>query len=284
MQYLQWEMPRVPAIEQEDSEDQVGGWSSQPGTDFINAMRPQVLRSSAIEAYLRCPREYAYNNIYHFSSDNSAYRLFWQATQKTVEELRKQVHTDEETESVSRNELDQQGAQALYSQHWEAVGGPAAYFASMYEEHGQKVIETLRRKLSTQREIRWEVHASLPVEIAGKTVHVSVDRIEASEQTDVAVKFVRTRFGKQKEKPVAEARDLFYTLAYRQNHPQHKVEVHNHNMSTDEVTPISISTRKEQGLYNEIEQAIKGLEQQKYPTRPDPFRCPNCAYFLICPA
>ena len=61
----------------------------QPSVDFINAMRPSTLSSSAIEAYQRCPRQYVYDSIYHFSGDPTGYQLFRMAIRKTVEELRK---------------------------------------------------------------------------------------------------------------------------------------------------------------------------------------------------
>jgi CRISPR/Cas system-associated exonuclease Cas4 (RecB family) len=99
------------------------------------------------------------------------------------------------------------------------------------------------------------------------------------------VNFVRTSYGRKKEKFDPKPRELLYMLAYKQYYPDQKVELHNHNMSTGEQIPIKITPRKEQNLYQKVEQAMQGLEQNHYPARPeDPQRCPNCPFFFICPA
>jgi len=56
-------------------------------------------------------------------------------------------------------------------------------------------------------------------------------------------------------------------------------------MSTGETVPITMTSKKEQSLYDEVEQAIQSMERNEYPVRPaEPFRCPTCPFFLICPA
>jgi hypothetical protein len=253
--------------------------------------RPQALSASAIEAYQRCPRQYAYATLYRFESDADTYQLFWQATQKTVDVLRQKMQESKETgkQTGARQVTPlptQQEIQELYTQHWQESGGPDAPFAPMYEEHGHEIVEAVRRTLSVQEDVTWDVRPKFNVDIGGRTVHVTIDRIEAATQAgEKPPRFVRTRFGKRKDKPVATTRELFYTLAYRQSHPGQNVELHSHNMSTGEVDPITLSAKKEQSLREEVEQSIKGLEQNVYPAQPaEPFRCPTCPFFLICPA
>ncbi len=260
--------------------------SSQPGENFINAMGPQTLSASAIEAYQRCPRQYAYSMLYHFENEADTYQLFWQATQKTVEALRQKVQENKAAGKQTGPLPTQQETQELYTQHWRELGGHDAPFAPMYEEHGHEIVEAVRRTLSVQEDVNWDMRPKYNVDIGGKTVHVTVDRTEASTQTgEKSPRFVRTRFGKRKDKPAATTRELFYTLAYRQAHPGQSVELHSHNMSTGEVDPITLSAKKEQSLREEVEQSIKGLEQNVYPAQPaEPFRCPTCPFFLICPA
>ena len=260
--------------------------SSQPGEHFINAMRAQTLSASAIEAYQRCPRQYAYSTLYHFENEADAYQLFWQTTQKTVDVLRQKMQESKEAGRQTGPLPTQREIQELYTQHWQESGGHEAPFAPMYEEHGHEIVEAVRRTLSVQEDIAWDMRSKRNVDIAGKTVHVTIDRIEASTQMgEQAPRFVRTRFGKRNDKPTATTRELFYTLAYRQAHPGQNVELHSHNMSTGEVVPLTLSAKKEQSLRDEVELAIKGLEQNTYPAQPaEPFRCPTCPFFLICPA
>jgi DNA helicase-2/ATP-dependent DNA helicase PcrA len=281
---LHWDAQTVgapPEIEQRIAQ------SSQPSEKFIAAMKPVTLSAAAIESYHRCPRQYLYGTIYRFESDADAYQLFWQATQRTLEALRGRVGQGKTPAAGEQPPAlpTQQEVQELYSQHWLELGGQSLPFAAMYEEHGRAVAEALRRKLTTEGDVNWDVRSSYNVDVAGKTVHVTIDRVETSAQVGEPVKFVRARFGRRKDKPPAELRELFYTLVYRQLHPGLPVELHSHNLSTGEVLPIKLTARKEQSLYDEIEQSIDGLERNHYPPQPaEPFRCPACPFFMICPA
>jgi superfamily I DNA/RNA helicase/Zn-dependent peptidase ImmA (M78 family) len=262
--------------------------SSQPSTHFINAMKPStsILSARAIESYMRCPREYLYGSIYHFAGDANTYQLFWQATQKTVQALHKQMQDSGDDDiSLLRRMPTRQEVRELYARHWQELGGHTAPFATLYEEHGHEVVEGVWRDLATQEDLQRNMGQTFDVKVAEKIVQVTVDRVEASSQTGQPIKFVRTRFGKTRDKPTAETRELLYALASRQQHPGQNVELHSHNLSTGETTPITMTAKKEQSLFDGVEQAIKGLESDAYPARPaEPFRCPTCPFFLICPA
>jgi DNA helicase-2/ATP-dependent DNA helicase PcrA len=248
-------------------------------------MRPPTFSSSAIEAYQRCPRQYAYDSIYHFSGDPNAYQLFRMATRKTVEELRKRCQETNTSGSDHERVPTQQEIQELYTQYWQELDGHTTPFTALYEQHGHEVVEALRRKLITQAEINWDLHMGLDVDIADTAIRITIDRVETENQASTPVRFVRTRFGKTKEKATAETRELLYILAYRQLHPGQSVELHSHNMSTDQVTSIKLTQKKEQSLYESIKQAITGLQQNHYPAQPSqPLRCPSCPFFWICPA
>jgi CRISPR/Cas system-associated exonuclease Cas4 (RecB family) len=260
---------------------------SQPNEDFINAMRPPTLSAAAIEGYLRCPRQYAYSNIYHFSDEPDGYRLFWQTTQKMIEEIHVHFQGPATNEQSAKRALSSEELQERYTQHWQELGGHEEPFAPMYERHGQEIVEALRRQLALREEENWDLRKSFTVDIGGKTVHVTVDRVEASQQEQAPPRFVRTHMkGKrQKEKSEADMRELFYTLAYRQQYPGQPVELHSHNMSTGETVPLKMTAKKEQSLYESAQQAVEGLERNEYPARPaQPFRCPQCPFFFICPS
>jgi superfamily I DNA/RNA helicase/CRISPR/Cas system-associated exonuclease Cas4 (RecB family) len=273
---LQWEQKDEQLLSAEEAVRP----SSQPTHAYIEKMKPDQLKASSIEAYQRCPRQYAYTTLYGFSGSSDGYVLFWQATQRTIDSLRQQLQRQEKQPA-------QQEIRALYSKHWQELGGESTLFKTLYEEHGHEVVELIRRDLAMQEKIQWEVRPAYTVAIGAKEVQVTVDRVESahSAESSPPPRFVRTRFGKRSEKPSAEMREFFYTLAYRQLHPGKEVELHSHNMSTGEVTPIKLTGKKEQSLYNEVEQSIKGLEENLYPAQPaEPFRCPTCPFFLICPA
>ncbi len=257
--------------------------------EFVRAMKPATLNASAIEAYLRCPRQYAYSTLYRFGNADDSYLLFWQTTQKTVETLRNS------TQGSQENTPSLEEVRALYTQQWQEVGGDKTPFARLYEQHGHEVLEAVQRDLAQHSNVIWEMRSHYPVEMNGKTVQVTIDRVEREQQVEpqqqeapassLAPAFKRTRFGKRKEKPAAETRELFYMLAYRQHFPDQTPQLHSHNLSTGETQPITMTPKKEQSLYEEAVQAMQAMERNEYPARPaEPFRCPTCPFFLICPA
>jgi ATP-dependent DNA helicase UvrD/PcrA len=258
--------------------------SSQPGESFIEAMKPNKLTIPALETYQRCPRQYMYGAIYGFRGEESAYRLFWRVTHDTLEALKHKLEANKGVQDWDGPLLTEEEARELYTQRWRELEGPAFPFAALYERHGHEVTELIRRKLLASGDTNWQLRQNFTVDIAGRTVEVAVDRIEAPAQDNEPLKFVRTRFGKRKEQPAATAREMLYARASRQLHPGRNVELLLHNMSTGETYQIKLTEKKEQAIYNELEQAILGLERSEFPPKPDAFICPGCPFFLICPA
>jgi len=271
----------------EEQEQGNAAASFQPSEGFIQAMESRVLSVSSVETYQICPRRYAYGHIYRFRHEEDAYQLFWQATRKTLEALQVSL-ADASREHDAANPgarfPTQQEAGELYMQHWQTLGGHESPFASIYEQHGREIVDLLWSMLAGEQQMTWELQRSFEVEVAGRVIRVEVDRIETSTQASKPVRFVRTRTGKSKGKAVAEVRELLYAHAYRQRHPGRGIEVHHHNLSTGEMLSIKLTEKREQKLLAELVQTIEGLEQHVYPATPDSFVCPNCPFFLICPA
>jgi ATP-dependent DNA helicase UvrD/PcrA len=258
--------------------------SVQPRERFIDAVKPKTLAISALETYQRCPRRYMYGTIYGFRGDDTAYRLFWRATQDTLEALKHKLEASKGTEKQETRFPTQEETQELYTHYWRELGGHTFPFAALYERHGHEVTELVRRKLLASGDTSWQLRQNFTVDIAGKTIELAVDRVEAPVQAGEPVKFVRAQFGKRKQKPVPAARELLYAHASRQHHAGRNIELLVHNMSTGETFQIKLTEKKEQSLYNELEQAILGLERNEFPPKPDAFVCPTCPFFLICPA
>ena len=257
---------------------------SQPSDDFIEAVKPQKLTLGALETYQMCPRQYMYSEIYGFHGEKTAYIAFWRATHDTVESLRQKLEENKGLEHWKGELLTEKEAEELYSQHWQQEKGDTFPFAGLYERHGHEISELIRRKLLSSGDAAWQLRQTFTVDIAGKSIEVVVDRVEAPEHAGEPIKYVRTRFGKRKEKPTASAREMLYVRASRQHHPERTIELLAHNLSTGETYPITLTDKKEQSLYNELEQAILGMERHEFPPKPDVVKCPGCPFYLICPA
>ena len=257
---------------------------SQPSDEFVEIVKANKLTLGMLEKYINCPRQFMYSTIYGFQGEKSAYNAFWHATHNTVGDLKQRLEVNKGLEDWHGELLTEMDAEELYSQRWQQEKGDALPFAALYERHGHEISELIRRKLLSSRDSNWQLRQPFTVDIAGKSIEIVVDRVEASEQVDEPVKFVRTRFGKRKQKPSASTREMLYIRASRQHHPGRAVELQVHNMSTGETYPITLTNKKEQSLYDELEQAILGMERNEFPPKPDVMKCPGCPFFLICPA
>ncbi|MGB8343624.1 MAG: 3'-5' exonuclease, partial [Ktedonobacteraceae bacterium] len=263
----------------------------QPGEAFLNAVQSPTLHASALETYLRCPRQYFYGYICGFHGEERAYQLFWQATQQTLETLKQRVS---EAGGISDEE-----AKALYSQHWQQSGGDALPFAALYEQHGHEIAALLREKLLVSGDTQWELRPTMTVEIVGRTLQLAVDRVEQPKSGNQPARFVRTRaVGKRKEKPTPGHREYLYAQAYKQHHgarttggdkptPAGAINqplLYIHNLSTGETLPITFTPKREQKLYEELQKSLSALERREFPPKPDARLCPTCPFFFVCPA
>lgn len=259
-------------------------FSSQPNDDFVETAKTKKLTLSMLETYQGCPRQYMYSTIYGFQGEKSAYLAFWRATHDTMEGLRQKLEENKRHQGWNGELLTEKDAEDLYSQNWQHEKGETFPFAALYERHGHEISELIRRKLLSSGNSTWQLRQTFMVNIAGKSIEVVVDRVEAPEHAGEPIKFVRTRFGKRKEKPTPTTREMLYVRASRQHQPGRTIELQAHNMSTGETYPITLTNKKEQSLYDELEQAILGMERNEYPPKPDVMKCPGCPFFLICPA
>ena len=258
--------------------------SVQPGEAFIQDMKPRTWRSSDIETYQRCPRQYLYSSIYSFRSESLAYQLFWRATGETLDELQKQISASKANGNDEVHLPTEEETRQLYTRCWQSHEGHTRPFGSMYEEHGHEVAALLRHKLMESGTTHWQLRPQYVVEIAGKTIEVTVDRVETPAHPGEPVKFVKTGFGRRKDKADPSTRELLYARASRQHHPAQPIELRFHNMSTGEIFEIALKEKKEQKLYEELVQNMAAMERNEFPPKPDARTCPGCPFFLICPA
>ncbi|GER84582.1 DNA helicase [Thermogemmatispora aurantia] len=263
---------------------------SRPAEEFINAMRPEVLNASAIECYQQCPRKYLYNYIYRFQPLQEGYSLFVQATRRTLETLYEWVgraqRATAEGQQAATTLPTREDVHELYNRHWRELGGHESPFASLYERHGREVAEQLHRKLLDNAETQhWQLWRGFTIEIAGQTIRVDVDRVEMPRQPEQRVRFVRTRFGRRKQEPEPDTRELLYMHAYREHYPGQEVELQSDNLTTGEIKAVKLGQRREQSLYARLVESLERLKEHDYAAAPsDPGRCPTCPFFLICPA
>ena len=271
-----WQPEETPAASEIEKEGETS-LISQPSQHFIEVMRPANFKESQLEDYQTCPRRYAYSAIYAFHNNEGSFLSFWQTTTETLRALAERMGG--EKTSIGKEEVVE-----LFQKNWRTSGGEEGPFARLYEQHGLEIAEQVWSRLMEEQVGDWKLRQNLAVDLAGRRIEVTIDRVEKSSGGGQPTKLVRTRFGKSRSKPSAGTRELLYLHAQRQHHAGQQVVLQTHNLSTGETHEIKISARKEQSLMEGLEQAIKGIERQDFTPRPDAYVCPTCPFFLICPA
>jgi DNA helicase-2/ATP-dependent DNA helicase PcrA len=268
-----WRFDREPG----DEADEERVLISQPSQSFSEATRPLRLTAGQIEDYQTCPRRYLYSTVYAFRRSDSAFLSFWQTTQDTLQTLVQRILG--EKRPVSKEELDE-----LFKHHWHAHGGASGPFAQLYQRHGAEVVEQIWSQLSAGENGEWHLRQNFIVDLAGRQIDVTIDRVEAAVPGSQPTRLVRTRFARKGSKPTTGTRELLYIHAARQHHAGQEAALQTHNLSSGETHEIKLTSRKEQSLLSELEQAIQGIERQDFAPRPDPYVCATCPFFLVCPA
>jgi superfamily I DNA/RNA helicase/Zn-dependent peptidase ImmA (M78 family) len=310
VRHLRWRaapLPRVAAERENDGEV----------FDLTHDVE-EPLNASALESYLRCPRQFAYRYVYGLRPREAALNAMRRGLHQTLDELR--THATErpsaapELEARSFPSLEE--AWALFERRWsDASGGEGAgadedeLIRALLRRHGQRMIEREWQAMSDalrsdrQGDVQHEIAYEQPVTVhaCGRDIQLSLDRVErprlpvhqgtrnastapARERAPGApVRIVRQRMSKSAGR--TDLRALLYALAAEQQAGgDRRAEVVDQLFTTGEETPTALSSRQEQRLREELGSALEGIESGRFPTRPEPHTCATCPFYLICPA
>jgi hypothetical protein len=268
-----------------------------------------------IEAYLRCPRRYAYQYVDDLRGREAEFTALRRALRATLHALRPPAAAEADIEPVSA--LEQ--ANALFERHW-----AEARDAAPDEGHDAATRMALRRYglqvIARAWTERGAAHAEgaapsleydLPLTVrAGQhEIELTVDLIERSapvEQVasgtepgvvalpigDIAagaraarapIRLVRQRVTAGEPRP--DVRSLLYTLAAEQYGADGQpAEVTQRHEATGTQAPLQVSARQSARLREELAGAIEGIKAGRFPARPEPRMCAGCPFLFVCPA
>lgn len=261
--------------------------SSAPATTDEGQQERRQYTLSEIESYQRCPQQYAYEHVYNLRPPHAAPVSLKIALQATTAEIRARFASD------TPPTLDD--ARKLFDEQWNAARARA-----LSVEDGEEVIErdeTLAGFFHTRGEQAIERHwakmrhagvtpptpqgaaQAATVEFANATVIGSLDRVESA-PTPRVVQFVPNKLER-----TTDLRDLFYTLAAEQlSDGSQPIAVERVSLATHEVKPVRLLPKRKDDLLSQAAQLISGMAQADYSPKPEPFKCQNCPFWLICPS
>jgi hypothetical protein len=219
-----------------------------------------------LESYLACPRKYFYRHILGLAErTKSAYVQFHQTVFEVLRWLREQAEAG--------STMDLVGARAHLSQVWQDRGLGEHVYASFYREQAERMVERL---LATAP--RGGIPSQRHVDLQHGRVVFTPDHVEQHVGGEELI--IRFRTGRVSQR---EGDEPVYALLHTGTEagaprPRRRVQVV--SLSTDTSLEVGAND-KALGDYDE---AMRGIAAGDFPATPDERRCPNCAYYFLCPA
>ena len=267
--------------------------SAEPASPQSDTEPPPYVSLSELEAYMRCPQQYAYQYVYGLQPARAPYVSLRAALQEASAALGQRFAADdhptlEEALDDFRARWSAARAAALHQETISDQPEGDETMAAVYRAHGERVIQRLWQSLQQGEAptvaARGPSHVGgappVAVTIAGATIAGALDRVEQSAEGQ---RVVRLQNGSVTR--TATLRDLFHTLAAEemrdQGHPTEAVKV---SLASGESRTLAVSAKVREGIEREVRDALEGMARAAYPPRPEPQRCASCPFALICPA
>lgn len=223
-----------------------------------------VHEAEALEDYISCPRHYFYRHILALAGrSKSAYVQFHQSVFDVLRWLHNRASAGAPADLAS--------ALARLAEVWQERRLDAHVYAAFYREQAERMVARLIAEAS-----RGGAGGSpLPrqVDLKYGRVVLTPDHVEhlASGEEEI-VRFRTGRVSKREgEKPI-------YALLHAGASPRRRVRV------VSLSTGMSLEVAESAKALDEYDEAMRGISAGYFPTIPDERRCPNCAYYFICPA
>jgi superfamily I DNA/RNA helicase len=293
LQRLQWKgAPSAEPVSPDAAEpDGAPRSTAAPQSD---AAPPLNVPLSEVEAYMRCPQQYAYQYVYGLQPARAPYVSLRAALQESSATLSQRFAADdpatlEEALNDFRARWSAARAAALHQETASDQPEGDETMAAVYRAHGERVIRRLWQALRdgeapTTVTPRGPSHVGAPppvsVSLAGATISGALDRVEQSAEGQ---RVVRLQTGSVTR--TATLRDLFHTLAAEEMRDQgHATDAVRLSLASGDTRTLAVSARVREGIEREVRDALDGMARAAYPPRPDAQKCASCPFALICPA
>ncbi len=243
-----------------------------------------LLSSTALDTYDRCPRQYALRYSLGLNGEPSGYGRLRQVVAQT---LREAAQSNEATSD----------ALARFERLWQVAlqAGQPDPFDPLYQRLGVSAIE--RSAQSSE----WAAVGSLPslrdgptadhadetiLPIANGNVSLRIDRVASLQDTSTGEpRFVaiRHRLGRRPRHPKPDLRQYLLVQAQRILSGDPTADtIYEHQLDADALIPVTLSATEERKLHDHLHDLVEGLRAGEFPVRPDPQRCAQCAFVLLC--
>ncbi len=245
---------------------------------FANSFPLKTFYSTDLDRYLRCPRQYFYTTVCGLKGrgDLSVYLKFHTAVYDTI-------HSLQSISQIEGIEFNEETAFSRLEEFWLAAELDAHPYSPIYRRKAEEIIKRMCERIqNSNAEI---LRPTYQVKLANGIVRVKPDAIEETEidgEKQIVVRRYRT--GKSPKKPATDDIDALMMQAVKENFPDTKASMQKIYLSDAAVQDIPITERVIKNRLEKYEQAIDGINNQKFPAVANDNSCPHCPHYFICPS
>lgn len=184
-------------------------------------------------------------------------------------------------------------AESTLAEIWKEHGPPPAHwYEPFFAQVAREALDSFTKRITDNNNdnrliIGESVIVTLPTtdsHAQPRQIRVTIDEHETRTETDGTKRIVmrRSSFGKPKEKPDTENKEVLYALYGEQTvgasvtltrtYPRYRQEL-----------PILVTATVRKNRITKLHEQMVQIEQGQFSSRPDDQQCPSCPYVLICP-
>lgn len=227
-----------------------------------------------LDGYLECPRQYYYrHNLALVGRTKSTYVQVHQSVFDVLRWLRERAEVGAPT--------DPAGALARLAETWQERKLDAHVYADFYREHAVRMVTRLVA-VATQG---GSVASAVPrhADLSHGRVTFAPDHVERdADGGETVVRFRTGRLSKgETEKPIYA---VLHAAQAADGPPPPRRRVRVVSLSTEAAIDVSPKAPALTKALAEYDGAMRDIAAGHFPASPDERRCPNCAYYFLCPA
>ncbi|MBS1796677.1 MAG: UvrD-helicase domain-containing protein [Acidobacteria bacterium] len=234
--------------------------------------------AAELDRYLRCPRQYFYTDVCGLTGrgERSVYLKFHSCVYETIHALQSARQLENKAPTV-------EDALGKLDEFWQAAEIDAHPYAPLYRRRAEEMIGRICARLAGEN--RAALRPTFELKLAGGAIHVKPDAVEEFE-TDGEKRVVVRRFrtGKSPKKAATDDVDALLVEAAKQHFAGAPAVLQKIFLSDDTAQDVPVTEKVVKNRLAKYEQAIDGINRQRFPAAPSDNNCPHCPHYFICPS